>query len=98
METQDGASPESSSGLDVSIERARDPDDDAASRSFVYRAVGAGDQAEEGIYVIGLQLSSVQWGVSIAAEAEAPAHLGSRTIADADQIAQDVFAGARREP
>ncbi|MGU3435452.1 FAD/NAD(P)-binding protein [Actinomycetes bacterium M1A6_2h] len=99
METQDGASPESSSGLDVSIERARGTrDDDAASRSFVYRAVGAGDQAEEGIYVIGLQLSSVQWGVSIAAEAEAPAHLGSRTIADADQIAQDVFAGARREP
>ena len=60
--------------------------------------MGAGDQAEEGIYVIGLQLSSVQWGVSIAAEAEAPAHLGARTIADADQIAQDVFAGARREP
>ncbi|MCC5673591.1 FAD/NAD(P)-binding protein [Kocuria rhizophila] len=96
METHDGASPETSTGLDVSAQRARGArDDDAASRAFVYRAVGAKDHAEQGIYVIGLQLSSVQWGVAIAAEAESPAHLGARTIADADQIAQDVLAGAQ---
>ncbi|RLZ03312.1 hypothetical protein CWC38_06400 [Kocuria tytonicola] len=95
METRDGASPETSTGLDVSPERARGAqDDDAAPHAFVYRAVGAKDRVEHGIYVIGLQLSSVQWGVSIAAEAEAPAHLGARTLADADQIAQDVLAGS----
>lgn len=93
METRDGASPETSTGLDVRAERARGTQDDAAAPGFVYRAVGAKDTAEPGIYVIGLQLSSVQWGVAIAAEAEAPAHLGARTLADADQIARDVLAG-----
>ena len=96
METRDGASPETSTGLDVRAERARGAGQgDAAAPGFVYRAVGAKDTAEQGIYVLGLQLSSVQWGVAIAAEAEAPAHLGARTLADADQIARDVLVGVR---
>ena len=60
--------------------------------AFAYRVVGQKDAVEPGIFVLGLQLSSVQWGVSIAAEAEAPAHLGARTIADADQVAQAILA------
>lgn len=96
METRDGASPETSTGLDVRAERARGAGQgDAAAPGFVYRAVGAKDTAEQGIYVLGLQLSSVQWGVAIAAEAEAPAHLGARTLADADHIARDVLVGVR---
>ncbi len=96
METRDGASPETSTGLDVRAERARGAGQgDAAAPGFVYRAVGAKDTAEQSIYVLGLQLSSVQWGVAIAAEAEAPARLGARTLADADQIARDILAGVR---
>ncbi|WP_144932117.1 FAD/NAD(P)-binding protein [Kocuria marina] len=96
METRDGASPETGTGLDVSRERPRGAhDDDAAAGSFVYRAVGDKDAVEPGIHVIGLQLSSVQWGVSIAAEAGAPAHLGARTIADADAIAREILGEPR---
>ncbi|MDO4919238.1 FAD/NAD(P)-binding protein [Kocuria sp.] len=94
METRDGASPETSPGLDVRAQRGHGHDGDAAA-SFVYRAVGERDQAEPGIYVLGLQLCSVQWGVAIAAEAGAPAHLGARTLGDADQIAREVL-GERR--
>ncbi|WP_290657413.1 hypothetical protein, partial [Kocuria sp.] len=57
--------------------------------------VGDKDAVEPGIHVIGLQLSSVQWGVSIAAEAGAPAHLGARTIADADAIAREILGEPR---
>lgn len=96
METRDGASPVTSTGLDVSASARRD---DTAlggltlgAGAFAYRAVGSKDVVEPGIFVLGLQLSSVQWGVSIAAEAEAPAHLGARTIADADQVAQAILA------
>ena len=96
METRDGASPVTSTGLDVSASARRD---DTAlggltlgAGAFAYRAVGSKDVVEPGIFVLGLQLSSVQWGVSIAAEAESPAHLGARTLADADQVAQAILA------
>lgn len=56
-----------------------------------YRLVGASGQVTEGVYVLGLQLSSVQWGTAIAAEAGASANGGARTLKDADDIARDVL-------
>ena len=41
--------------------------------------------------MLGLQLTSVQWGTAIAAEADAPAELGARTLADADRAAQQIL-------
>lgn len=55
-----------------------------------YRAVGTDGQARN-IWVLGLQLASTQWGTSIAAEAHAPAELGSRTLADADRMAAEIL-------
>jgi len=69
--------PVESSGLDVT----RPP----------YRLVDASGRVTEGLYVLGLQLSSVQWGTSIAAEAGASVHGGARTLKDADDIARDIL-------
>ncbi|MBM7847633.1 FAD/NAD(P)-binding protein [Arthrobacter roseus] len=56
-----------------------------------YRPIkGTGEPARH-LYVIGLQLSSAQWGTAIAAEAGAPAHAGSRTLRDADDIAAAIL-------
>ncbi|MDO5617989.1 FAD/NAD(P)-binding protein [Kocuria sp.] len=55
-----------------------------------YRAIGT-DGVPRDIWVLGLQLASTQWGTSIAAEAHAPAELGSRTLADADRMAAAVL-------
>lgn len=41
----------------------------------------------DGLYVLGLQLSSVQWGTAIAAEAGGTARGSARTLADADAAA-----------
>jgi hypothetical protein len=60
-----------------------------------YRLVGASGSVEEGLYVIGLQLSSVQWGTAIAAEAGAPIDAGGRTLRDADDIARAILSGHR---
>jgi len=96
METRDGASPVTSTGLDVSASALRKGTAlgglTLGTGAFAYRVVGQKDAVEPGIFVLGLQLSSVQWGVSIAAEAESPAHLGARTLADADQVAQAILA------
>jgi hypothetical protein len=61
-----------------------------------YRLVDASGQATEGVYVLGLQLSSVQWGTAIAAEAGASVDGGARTLRDADDIARDILARAAR--
>jgi hypothetical protein len=67
-----------------------------------YRALDVNGQPVEGLYVLGLQLSAVQWGTAIAAEAHpfaapgeahdgAPYPSGQRTLRDADAIARDLL-------
>lgn len=75
--SEDGV-PEVSPGLDVT----KPP----------YRAVGANGLVQEKLFVMGLQLSSVQWGTAIAAEAGAPLDAGGRTLRDADDIARAILA------
>jgi hypothetical protein len=76
MMTVEGA-PVQSTGLDVV--------------AHPYRPVAANGSVTEGLYVLGLQLSSVQWGTAIAAEALQPGgpnyRSGQRTLRDADEIA-----------
>ncbi|AJT42096.1 FAD/NAD(P)-binding protein [Psychromicrobium lacuslunae] len=57
-----------------------------------YRLVSESGSVEEGIYLLGLQLSSTQWGTAIAAEAKSQYRSGYRTLLDADQIASDLLA------
>lgn len=53
------------------------------------------DGAEHlGFHVLGLQLSSVQWGTAIAAEAGAGAEMGGRTLADAEAVARSIVDAA----
>ncbi|MCJ8506110.1 FAD/NAD(P)-binding protein [Kocuria flava] len=78
LDTVDGVATVPSTGLDVT--------------AAPYRAVRVDGGAEPGIFVLGLQLSAVQWGVAIAAEAGASAELGARTLADADRVAEAVLA------
>ncbi|MFJ3959028.1 FAD/NAD(P)-binding protein [Arthrobacter sp. NPDC090010] len=65
-----------------------------------YRAVAANGEIQEGLYVLGLQLSATQWGVAIAAEAYSPDaegkgrelfRSGQRTLRDADEIARTIL-------
>ncbi|MSS00033.1 FAD/NAD(P)-binding protein [Arthrobacter sp. BL-252-APC-1A] len=56
-----------------------------------YRPLDVKGERQEDLYVLGLQLSSVQWGTAIAAESGAPADAGSRTLRDADDIAAAVL-------
>ena len=56
-----------------------------------YRVVRADGETEPGIFVLGLQLSSAQWGTAIAAEADADLGLGSSTVADSNRVAGAVF-------
>ena len=62
-----------------------------------HRLKGAAGAVQEGVFVLGLQLASVQWGTAIAAEAGASAELGARTLADADRIAAAVLGPAPAE-
>ncbi|MCZ2402806.1 FAD/NAD(P)-binding protein [Paenarthrobacter sp. Z7-10] len=66
------------SGLDVSLPP--------------YRALNAAGKVADGLYVLGLQLSSVQWGTAIAAEADSAYPSGYQTLKDADAIASHVLA------
>lgn len=59
-----------------------------------YRPVGISGEPQADLYVLGLQLSSVQWGTAIAAEAGSPAGAGARTLRDADDIAASLLASA----
>ncbi|VXC04154.1 FAD/NAD(P)-binding protein [Arthrobacter sp. 8AJ] len=76
MMTAEGA-PIESTGLDV--------------EAHPYRPVAANGSVTEGLFVLGLQLSSAQWGTAIAAEAVQPGgpayRSGQRTLRDADEIA-----------
>ncbi|GAA1135725.1 FAD/NAD(P)-binding protein [Nesterenkonia lutea] len=58
-----------------------------------HRLIPADGAQPEEIYVLGLQLSSVQWGTAIAAEAGGDAESSARTLADADAAARAVLAG-----
>jgi len=80
MMTPEGA-PVESTGLDV--------------EPHPYRPVAANGSVTEGLFVLGLQLSSAQWGTAIAAEAVqdgSPAYRsGQRTLRDADEIAAAIL-------
>jgi hypothetical protein len=82
MMTAEGA-PVEATGLDVT--------------PHPYRPLAANGGVTEGLYVLGLQLSAVQWGTAIAAEAVQPRGpvyaSGQRTLRDADEIAQAVLGG-----
>lgn len=73
--------PVQTSGLDV--------------QAHPYRLVGANGSLTPGMYALGLQLSSAQWGTAIAAEArpsDGPAYRsGQRTLRDADEIARHML-------
>lgn len=56
-----------------------------------YRLVAPDGAAVEGVYVLGLQLSSAQWGTAIAAESDGDLGLSASTIADADDVVADVL-------
>ena len=75
--SEDGV-PEISPGLDVT----KPP----------YRAVRTNGLVQEKLFVLGLQLSAVQWGTAIAAEAGASLDAGGRTLRDADDIARAILA------
>ncbi|WP_411375536.1 FAD/NAD(P)-binding protein [Arthrobacter sp. MPF02] len=81
MMTAEGA-PVQSTGLDVV--------------PHPYRPVAANGAVTKGFYVLGLQLSSAQWGTAIAAEAvprKGPVYRsGQRTLRDADEIAAAILA------
>ncbi|HKU04064.1 MAG TPA: FAD/NAD(P)-binding protein [Arthrobacter sp.] len=80
MMTAEGA-PIESTGLDV--------------EAHPYRPVAANGSVTEGLFVLGLQLSSAQWGTAIAAEALQPGgpayRSGQRTLRDADEIAAAIL-------
>lgn len=69
--------PEVTSGLDV----AKNP----------YRPITSTGDVLENVYVLGLQLSSVQMGTAIAAQAKAEYVSGYRTLVDADMIARHIL-------
>ena len=60
-----------------------------------YRPLGGNGSVTEGLYVLGLQLSAVQWGTAIAAEARQKSgpvyRSGQRTLRDADEIARAIL-------
>ena len=80
MMTAEGA-PVESTGLDV--------------EPHPYRPIAANGSVTEGLFVLGLQLSSAQWGTAIAAEAVQPGGpvyaSGQRTLRDADEIAAAIL-------
>ncbi|GAA3711106.1 FAD/NAD(P)-binding protein [Zhihengliuella alba] len=61
-----------------------------------YRLVDAHGVAHRALFVLGLQLSSVQWGTAIAAESEGTDDDGARTLADADAVAVEIVRLAAR--
>lgn len=55
-----------------------------------YQLLSAAGEVREGVYVLGLQLASAQWGTAIAAEAGQDAAGRAMTLGDAHAAAQDV--------
>ena len=60
-----------------------------------YRLIDARGEVLDGVYVLGLQLSSVQWGTAIAAESGGAVEDTARTLADADAAASRILTQAR---
>jgi hypothetical protein len=56
-----------------------------------YRVVDAHGVAHRAIFVLGLQLSSAQWGTAIAAQAGAALDGAARTLGDAQDIARELL-------
>lgn len=56
-----------------------------------YRLVTPEGVAAAGVYALGLQLTSAQWGTAIAAETDAPLGFSAGTLADANDIAKDIL-------
>ncbi|WP_394940274.1 FAD/NAD(P)-binding protein [Psychromicrobium sp. YIM B11713] len=56
-----------------------------------YRLLDASGTVVDDLYLLGLQLSSTQWGTAIAAEAQAQYPSGYQTLVDADRIASDIL-------
>ncbi|MCT1607819.1 FAD/NAD(P)-binding protein [Nesterenkonia massiliensis] len=56
-----------------------------------HQLIGADGRPSEGLYALGLQLSSAQWGTAIAAEAGGDPATTARSLADADAAAADVL-------
>lgn len=56
-----------------------------------YRLVDEHGVPHRAVFVLGLQLSSVQWGTAIAAEAGAGWQDGARTLGDADAVAAELL-------
>ncbi len=56
-----------------------------------YQPVDGAGARVPGLYVLGLQLSSAQWGTAIAAQANAEYRSGYRTVLDADAIAAAIL-------
>ncbi|PQZ98614.1 hypothetical protein CQ017_08650 [Arthrobacter sp. MYb224] len=55
-----------------------------------YRLINAEGLAHRGIFVLGLQLSSAQWGTAIAAQAGDPTHPAAQTLHDAEQVVIEI--------
>ncbi|UXN31985.1 hypothetical protein [Glutamicibacter sp. M10] len=55
-----------------------------------YRLVNSEGLAHRGIFVLGLQLSSAQWGTAIAAQAGDLNNPAARTLKDATHVANEV--------
>lgn len=56
-----------------------------------HRLVGTDGSAAEGLYVLGLQLSSAQWGTAIAAQSDADLRTSASTLDDADRVVADLL-------
>lgn len=59
-----------------------------------HRLIDSHGSAVEAVFVLGLQLSSVQWGTAIAAEAGGAASSSARSLADADAAARTLVSRA----
>lgn len=60
-----------------------------------YRLIDARGDVLGGVYILGLQLSSVQWGTAIAAESGGSVADTARTLADADAAAVSILSRAQ---
>lgn len=56
-----------------------------------YRMVDARGVAHRAVFVLGLQLSTAQWGTAIAAQAGEPLDGAARTLGDAQEIARELM-------
>ncbi|GAB3530531.1 FAD/NAD(P)-binding protein [Arthrobacter monumenti] len=74
----------------VSMEDAPVPGSGLDVTAPPYRLRMKNGHVNEGVYALGLQLSSVQWGTAIAAQAGGDLESGARTLKDANDIASDI--------